>query len=276
MKINYNDMLMMLWNLDENVAVFSDFSKWDLNEDNLIIEAKKEGKKVILINKENNNLLYTIPTKGMEIKASKANADLVVWYGFNEQFDYELIKNNLNITKAFVFDNNIDLERIKKAFSFEIFIMKYDNSLNELTKKSNIALREGKFKDYQKINNFNYSFSGFVSQGNQLGRTIGYPTANIIVDNHLILKPGVYVTKVKLPSFDQQLQGISVYWTNKQGISVFETYILDFEQDIYGWGIEIEMLYFIRESIEVKDFNHLKKLLNEDKKFAINYFKGEK
>ncbi|PPE04560.1 riboflavin kinase/FAD synthetase [Entomoplasma ellychniae] len=275
MKINYNDMLMMLWNLDENVAVFSDFSKWDLNEDNLIIEAKKEGKKVILINKENNNLLYTIPTKGMEIKASKANVDLVVWYGFNEQFDYELIKNNLNIKKAFVFDNNIDLEHIKKAFSFEIFIMKYNNSLNELTKKSKIALREGKFKDYQKINNFNYSFSGFVSQGNQLGRTIGYPTANIIVDNHLILKPGVYVTIVKLPSFDEQLQGISVYWTNKQGVSVFETHILNFEQDIYGWGIEIEMLYYIRESIEVKDFNHLKKLLNEDKKIAINYFKGE-
>lgn len=276
MKINYNDMLTMLWNLEKNNAVFADFSVWDKNEDNLIKTALKADEKIILINKERNNLKYIIPTNGMELKAKKFNADLVVWYGFNQHFYYDPILNNLNSKKAFVLSNNPDINLIQQAFGKQnTIIFDYDLSLHKQIKESEICLKEGRFKDYKKINGFNYSFSGFISQGNQLGRTIGYPTANIVIDNHLILKPGVYVTKVKLPNIEKPFQGISAYWTNKNGVNVFETHILDFDQDIYGWGMEVEMLCYIRESIEVKDFDHLKTLLNQDKKFAIDYFKGE-
>lgn len=272
--IHYNEMLMMLWNLPENIALFANFDKWDLNEDNLIKLAQKNNKKIILIQKEESNFKNIIPNKGIEIKAKNNNCEVVLWHSFNNEYNYELCKHNLNITKAYVFDNNPDLKKIKQAFN-EIEIIKYDETLNENIKKSENFLKTGQVKEYKELNGFNFSFKGFVEHGNHIGRTINYPTANIVINDELKLKEAVYLTTTKLPNDEKLYPSISAYWTNKSGVNVFESHILDFDQDIYGWGIEIEIVEFIRESIKVKDLDELRALLNKDKADAIKYFKGE-
>ncbi|ATZ18021.1 riboflavin kinase [Mesoplasma melaleucae] len=271
--IHYNEMLMMLWNLPENVALFANFDKWDLNEDNLIKIAKKDNKKIILIQKEQSNFKNIIPNNGIEEKAAKNDCEVVLWHSFNNQYHYDKMKQDLNITKVYVFNNNDDLENIKKAID-DVEVIKYDQTLNENIKKSEEFLKNGQIKEYKQLNGFNFSFKGFVEHGNHIGRTINYPTANIIINDELVLKEAVYLTTTKLPNDDNLYPSISAYWTNKNGVNVFESHILDFDQDIYGWGIEVEIVEFIRESEKVNNLDELKTLLNQDKAVAIKYFKG--
>ncbi|ASZ09099.1 hypothetical protein CK556_01855 [Mesoplasma chauliocola] len=274
MTVHYNEMLMMLYNMPKNAAIFADFDKWDENENKLIALAKKTNNDLILVQKELNNFNHIISSKGIEQKAKELNCELVLWHSFNEEYDYSRIKQDLNITKAFVFDNNKDLLKIKENFE-DIEILNYDQKLNLNINKLEELLKNGKVKEYQKLNGFNFGFKGFIEHGNHIGRTINYPTANIVINNELVLKEAVYITTVKLPNDDKKYPSISAYWTNKNGINVFETHIINFNQDIYGWGVEIELVEFIRESIKVKDLDELKCLLNDDKQKALEYFKGE-
>ncbi|ATZ21571.1 riboflavin kinase [Mesoplasma tabanidae] len=274
MTIHYNEMLMMLWNQPKTVAVFAEFDKWDKNETNLIEKAKKDNLKVILIQKETSNFKNIISNKGIEQKASELDCEVVLWHSFSQEYNYERIKQDLNIKKVYVLSNNSDLKKINAAFD-QKQVVEYDFKLNDDIKKSEVFLKQGKIKEYKKLNGFNFGFKGFVEHGNHIGRTINYPTANIIINDELILKEAVYLTTTKLPNDDKTYPSISAYWTNKNGINVFESHLLDFDQDIYGWGIDIEIIDFIRESIKVNSLEELKELLNKDKQYAINYFKGE-
>ncbi|WP_106078895.1 riboflavin kinase [Mesoplasma coleopterae] len=274
MAIHYNEMLMMLWNLPETVAVFAEFDRWDENETNIIKKAKEENLKVILIQKETSNFKNIIPNNGIEQKASELDCEVVLWHSFNQEFNYERIKQDLNIKKAYILSNNIDLDKIKSAF-MENKVISYDQNLNKQIIKSEILLKEGKIKEYKQLNGFNFGFKGFVEHGNHIGRTIDYPTANIVINDELKLKEAVYLTTTKLPNDEKLYPSISAYWTNKNGVNVFESHILDFDQDIYGWGIEVEIIDFIRESVKVNNLEELKELLNKDKECAIKHFKGE-
>ncbi|AVN58961.1 hypothetical protein CG002_01695 [Mesoplasma florum] len=274
MTIHYNEMLMMLWNLPQTVAVFAEFDKWDENETNLIKKAKENNLKVILIQKEISNFKNIIPNKGIEQKAKDLDCEVVLWHSFNQEYNYERIKQDLNIQKVYLFDNNSDLAKIETTFEDKT-IIKYDEKLNNDIKKSEEFLKLGKIKEYKNLNGFNFGFKGFVEHGNHIGRTINYPTANIIINDELILKEAVYLTTTKLPNDEKAYPSISAYWTNKNGVNVFESHILDFDQDIYGWGIDVEIIDFIRESIKVNNLDELKDLLNQDKAYAIKHFKGE-
>ncbi len=114
-----------------------------------------------------------------------------------------------------------------------------------------------------------FSLEGKVIHGNEIGRRIGFPTANLSIPQSILLpKDGVYLTRVVLP------EGIFFGITNIGGKPTvnetdrcIETYISDFCGDLYDKTIEIEFLKRIRDIKKFDSLDSLKFQLEEDKKY---------
>lgn len=133
-------------------------------------------------------------------------------------------------------------------------------------------LEEGNIRQATSLLSYNYSLEGKVKAGNQIGRTIGFPTANIEVGDKdkLIPREGVYAVKVQLS--DASYTGMlyigrrpTVANTKEKRI---EVNIFDFDQDIYGERIRIEFVDFIREDKHFHSLEELQTQLQADKKAA--------
>lgn len=116
----------------------------------------------------------------------------------------------------------------------------------------------------------NIKVSGTVITGENIGHTIGYPTANInALPNESDLKLGVYLAKVKIDN--QEYYGLAyfgprlIFGETKLN---FEVYIFNFSQNIYDQQIEIEILDFIRAPQAFTSLNQLKNALQADEKKA--------
>ena len=111
-----------------------------------------------------------------------------------------------------------------------------------------------------------YSFSGTVIADKQLGRTYGYPTANITLNDEYI-KPtsGVYATNVKIGDITKKAI-TNVGTTSFDNNERIESHILDFSADLYGKEIEVEFLYYMRDFRSFTSTDELKAQLDEDKK----------
>ena len=124
---------------------------------------------------------------------------------------------------------------------------------------------------------YNYFFSGNVVEGNKLGRTIGYPTANIQVEdeNKLIPGNGVYaveVSRTQTPAV--KLKGMMNIGTRPTigGIhSVIEVNIFDFDEDIYGESLRITLKKHLRSEQKFNGLDALKDQLAKDKKNALDF-----
>ena len=111
-----------------------------------------------------------------------------------------------------------------------------------------------------------FSFSGKVVQGNQIGRTIGFPTANIEVEDpyKLVLPEGIYAAKA-----DTHLAALYVGkrpTLSPDGKRVIEVNILDFEGDLYGQNLTVEVLDFIRPDKSLENLEALKAQIEADKR----------
>jgi riboflavin kinase / FMN adenylyltransferase len=116
-----------------------------------------------------------------------------------------------------------------------------------------------------------YSFSGLVAKGRQLGRTIGFPTANVQVSEFYKLIPanGVYAVKVEVRN--QTHHGIMNIGQRPtvDGIGrTQEVYIFDFEQDIYGERMTVSLIDYIRAEQKFTDIAALKSQITQDCQIA--------
>ena len=120
-----------------------------------------------------------------------------------------------------------------------------------------------------------YTLRGKVSDGRRLGRTMGLPTANLTFEGEALVPcHGVYATTVKVG--EQAYRGISnvgVRPTVNQGRDVnCETFIFDFEGDLYGKEIEISFLHFLREEQRFEGLDALEAQIRCDIERAKQYF----
>ncbi|TCP91265.1 FMN adenylyltransferase /riboflavin kinase [Cricetibacter osteomyelitidis] len=119
-----------------------------------------------------------------------------------------------------------------------------------------------------------YSISGRVAHGNKLGRTIGFPTANILLHRQVNPVKGVYAVKVRLNS-GEILQGVANIGKRPtiHGLKqLLEVYIFDFDQNLYGQKVEVTLCYKIRDEIKFPSFDELKIQIGKDVETAKNYF----
>lgn len=119
-----------------------------------------------------------------------------------------------------------------------------------------------------------YSIYGKVEYGKQLGRTLDMPTVNIKLSNSKLIPPkGVYASLVIYKGrIYKGVTNIGIKPTIKGRHSIgAETYILDFNENIYGEDIVIQLLGFIRSEMKFADISELKDQMHRDKEEAAEY-----
>lgn len=122
-----------------------------------------------------------------------------------------------------------------------------------------------------------YTISGKVVRGKKLGNTIGFPTINLIPDDNLVLpSKGVYITNAVIDNhifYSVTNVGENPTFQEK-GIKI-ETYILNFEGNLYGSNVSIRFIKKIRDE---KKFNSISELTNQiarDVEYANKYFSSK-
>ncbi len=127
-----------------------------------------------------------------------------------------------------------------------------------------------------------YIFEGFVVRGNQIGRTIGFPTANLHINNEekIIPSNGVYAVKVKGKCLGDTIyngmMNIGIRPTVDGQKKVIEVHILDFDQDIYEQNLTVMVYEYIRGEVKFDGLESLKAQLAKDKITATAILKEYK
>ena len=162
------------------------------------------------------------------------------------------------------------------GFEVEQISVEEINEVSISSTKIRTALLEGNVALAADYLGYNYSLTGMVTQGKQLGRTIGYPTANIKIDESYKLIPsnGVYVAKCTV--HDKLVFGMmnigtrpTVDGTNQ----TIEINLFDFNQDIYNQMITVTFLKRMRSEQKFDSLEALKTQLGLDKMMALDYIK---
>ena len=122
-------------------------------------------------------------------------------------------------------------------------------------------LAGGEVKAAGEMLGYEYSLSGVVVSGNMMGRTIGFPTANMKLREPLKCLPGVgaYLSRVEVEG--QQLWGM----TNIDHNEKIETNIFDFSDEIYGLDLKVTFIDKLRDEIRFNSFEELKSQLEKDR-----------
>lgn len=110
------------------------------------------------------------------------------------------------------------------------------------------ALRDGRPQDAAAILGRPFAIEGVVRRGQQLGRQLGFPTANVFMADYVTPRLGVYATRTRLPG-GRLLAGVANIGNNPTTGEVdtrLEVWIFDFDEDLYGQVIETELVAFLR------------------------------
>ena len=173
-------------------------------------------------------------------------------FGKNREGNYQKL-HQLGI------DNGFDVEEINAQYIDEIAVS---------STKIRQALIDGDIKRANKFLGYTYSITGIVIEGNKIGRTIGFPTANIEIEDKykLIAAGGVYACKVDVNG--KQYTGMGNIGTRPTiGINglVTEVHIFDFDEEIYGQEITIYFVDRIRDEKKFSGLEELKSQLEKDR-----------
>jgi riboflavin kinase/FMN adenylyltransferase len=110
------------------------------------------------------------------------------------------------------------------------------------------ALREGRPQDAAAILGQPFAIEGVVRRGKQLGRTLGFPTANVFMADYVAPRKGVYATRTRLPD-GRVVSGVANIGNNPTTGEVetrLEVWLFDFDEDLYGQVIETRLIAFLR------------------------------
>ncbi len=165
---------------------------------------------------------------------------------------------------------NLDaLKDICKSFGIEVIPvdhLPYNEDLKISSSVIRSLISKGEIEEANNLLGEPYFTFGTVVCGKQLGRTIGFPTANIDVDVQKLLPPkGVYRTETIIDDKKyKSITNVGVNPTFEATKQVIETHIFDFDNDIYGKKITVLFYEFIRPERKFSCIDELKKQIEED------------
>ena len=229
---------------------------------------------------------FLINTKQKKIQILKEKKiDYLIDLNFNKEltqltysdFENKILLDNLKLKKILIGNDfhygNQRKGNIKtlKSFCEKASILFEDIDLladNKNTKISSTQIREflslGNIKEANALLENPFSIKGLVKKGDQRGRTIGIPTANLDYPDQIIELPfGVYAVRIKVEGLENKFYGIVNFGkrpTFNKTVAIIEAHIFDFDQDIYGKNIEV---FFDSKIRDEKKFNGIKELLNQ-------------
>jgi riboflavin kinase/FMN adenylyltransferase len=139
------------------------------------------------------------------------------------------------------------------------------------------ALTEGKIQEANAILGESYSLKGTVVKGRQLGRILGFPTANLKVNKIplLIIPNGVYAVRVKYQTtMYNGMVNIGIRPTIEQNELTIEANLFDFSGDLYGHELTLFFIERIRDEMKFPDLEALKQQIILDKTRILELLTG--
>ncbi|WP_299006314.1 bifunctional riboflavin kinase/FAD synthetase [uncultured Tenacibaculum sp.] len=271
----------------------------------LVHEAKSSEKKSVLLTffphprmvlqkDVSIKLINTIDERAQHLE--KLGLDYLIIHPFSKEFsrltalDFvrDVLVNRLNISKLIIgYDHHFGKNREGNIEQLTEYSHLYDFTVEEIpaqdidevsvsSTKIRKALANGQLKTANNYLGYNFSLTGKVVNGKQLGGKIGFPTANIDVfeEYKLIPKTGVYVVK-------STIHNASVYGMMNIGnrptvdgeYQTIEVHFFDFNQNLYDKELTIELLYFLRDEQKFDSVPDLISQLKKDKETSLNYLK---
>ena len=273
--------------------------------ENLVAEAKKENKesvvltffphpRMVLQKDASIELINTIKERAERL--AKTGLDHLIIHPFDKEFsrltalDFvrNVLVNQLDVHKLVIgYDHHFGKNREGNIEQLTEYAHLFDFTVEEIpaqdidsvsvsSTKIRKALQEGKLKTANKYLGYNFSLTGKVVRGNQLGGKIGFPTANIQIEENykLIPKEGVYV--VKAIHNEEKLYGM-MNIGNRPTVNgdnrTIEVNFFDFDENLYSQQITIELLFYLREEEKFNSVEELQLQLKKDKENTLSYLK---
>ena len=217
----------------------------------------------------------------------KLNVDFLITKTFDKKFsktksiDFitKILKKKLNPKFIFVSDNfrfgNKREGDVKQLIKYEkIYNYKIIKPQPLVVGKKVVSsslirnyLQNGKLKIANNLLNRNWSIEGKVQKGRQIGKKIGFPTANIDIQNYILACPGVYAVRAKMIKGTKFIKGIANlgYRPTFNGKKILlEVHLFNFSGNLYNKYLFVEFLKFIRKEKKFKNGDQLKKQIKID------------
>ena len=251
--------------------------------------------KMVLQNDKELKLINTIQEK--EGLLNSLNLDYLIIKEFTKEFSRlsalefvrDILVNKLNAKHIIIgYDHHFGRNRTANIEQLKEFGELYDFKVTEIlaqdiddiaisSTKIRKALINGEIRLANKFLGYNFFFSGDVVHGNNIGKTISFPTANIKIDTpyKLVPKNGVYIVKTIIDNqitFGMMNIGYNPTFNGKQ--KSIEIHFINFNKNIYHKNLTIEMISRIRNEIKFNTVENLKKQLEQDKLSTLNYIKS--
>lgn len=247
---------------------------------------------VISSGKSDLKLLTTFEEKSDLIKG--LGVDYIIKLSFTESFsrmsaeDFlsEILVKRLGVDRLFIgydhhFGNNREgdltfLKEREQVYNYQVNeISRQDiDDIGISSTKIRNALNQGDIYRANSLLGREYCLTGAVVEGDRLGRSLGFPTANIKVSEEVKLLPkdGVYAVVVEIG--ERRFKGmlnIGHKPTLNATIRSIEVNIFDFNEDIYSKIITVRFLWYIRNEMKFESLDHLKAQLHKDKNKILSY-----
>lgn len=251
--------------------------------------------KMVLQNDKELKLINTIQEK--EGLLNSLNLDYLIIKEFTKEFSRlsalefvrDVLVNKLNAKHIIIgYDHHFGRNRTANIEQLKEFGELYDFKVTEIlaqdiddiaisSTKIRKSLINGEITLANKFLGYNFFFSGNVVHGNNIGKTISFPTANIKIDApyKLVPKNGVYIVKTIIDNqitFGMMNIGYNPTFNGKQ--KSIEIHFMNFNKNIYDKTLTIEMILRIRNEIKFNSVDDLKKQLEQDKLSTLNYIKS--
>lgn len=206
-----------------------------------------------------------------------------------EEFVKNILVDQFHIHKIIIgHDHRFGRNRTANIDDLKAFGKQYDFEVEEISAqeikevsvsstKIRQALNEGNVALANEYLGYPYSLTGLVTKGKQLGRTIGFPTANLKIEENFKLIPqnGVYIIKSTIDSKTVLgMMNIGFNPTVEGENQTIEVNYFDFDADLYGQKITVLILKKIRSEEKFSSVTLLKAQLKKDKKTVLDYFKN--
>lgn len=198
-------------------------------------------------------------------------------FGKNREGNVSLIRNlskkyniNVNVIDPIVFKEEDNSFIFLKTNNLIEYIEMGYRPISSTYIKENILKKN--IEIINKLLATRYKIIGEIKKGKQLGRLIGFPTANLETIDKSYPKNGVYGVKVKIENYDKIFYGVTNIGNNptiENQYKTIETNIFDFSDNIYGSIIELEFITYIRNEIKFNNLDELKEQIKKD----VLYFK---
>lgn len=261
-------------NLESVVLTFSQHPRAVLHVDSNIKLLNSNEEKIALLAKKgiDNLIIHPFDTQFSELTG--------------EEFVRTVLVEKLNIQKIIIgYDHRFgknrnsnidDLIIYGKQYGFEVeqISAKEINAVSISSTKIRNAITEGEIALATKYLGYNYFLTGTVVKGKQLGKTIGFPTANMQIeeDSKLIPKKGVYV--VKSIFNNHEVFGMMNIGTNPtvdgKNLSI-EVHFFDFDTDLYTQKITVSILKRLRSEQKFESVALLQQQLQKDRTASLSF-----